>query len=56
MVEQENVPDLVSDLERRIDAMQDMGDAELGTFTRLDWILLILISIVIPAIVVVAAR
>lgn len=56
MLEQEDVPDLVSDLERRIDAMQDMGDAELGTFNRFDWILLILISIVIPVIALVAAR
>ena len=56
MLEQENVPDLVADLERRIDAMQNMGDAELGTFTRVDWIVLILISIVIPAIVLWAER
>ena len=45
-----------ADLERRIDLMQDMGDAELGSFTRTDWIVLILISVVIPAIVLWATR
>jgi len=48
--------DLVRDLEQRIDEMQAMDEAELGTFTRLDWIILILISIVIPVIAVVFAR
>ena len=56
MLEQEHVPDLVPDLERRIDAMQNMGDPELGTFTSLDWIILILISIVLPAIALWALR
>ena len=48
--------DVVLDLEQRIDKMQHMGDAELGSFTQLDWIILILISIVIPVIAVVVAR
>lgn len=52
----QNDTDLVSDLERRIDQVQAMGDAELGTFSRYDWLVLIVISIVIPVIVVVAAR
>jgi hypothetical protein len=56
MLEQENVTDLVLDLEQRIDEMQEMGDAELGTFNRFDWAILIVISIVIPIIAVVAAR
>ncbi len=56
MSEQENSAELIAELERRIDTMQNMGDAELGTITRLDWIILIVISIVIPVIVVVMAR
>ena len=48
--------DLIADLEHRIDTMQSMGDADLGTITRLDWVVLIVISIVIPVIVVVLAR
>ena len=56
MTEQENTADLIADLERRIDTMQEMGDAELGTFKRTDWIVLIVVSIVIPVIVAVIAR
>jgi hypothetical protein len=56
MSKQENTPDVIAELERRIDTMQKMGDAELGTFRRFDWIVLIVISIVIPVIVVVLAR
>lgn len=56
MLANEKDKDLVSNLEQRIDEMQSTGDAELGTFSRLDWLILILISIVIPVIVVVAAR
>ena len=56
MLEQEDVKDLVLDLEQRIDELQHMGDDELGTFGRLDWLILILIAIVIPIIALVAAR
>lgn len=52
MLEQEDVPDLVMDLEQRIDTMQNLGDEELGSFGRLDWAILILFAIVIPVIVV----
>jgi len=55
-LEQEDVKDLVLDLEQRIDIMQNMGDDELGTFTRLDWLILIVFAIVIPVIAMVAAR
>jgi hypothetical protein len=56
MLEQENVSDLVDDLQQRIDTMQDMGDEELGTFNRLDWIILIVFAIVIPVIAMELAR
>lgn len=56
MLEQEDVKDLVLDLEQRIEKMQDMGDAELGTFTRADWIILIIFSVVLPVIAMVSAR
>lgn len=56
MLEQENVPDLAQDLEQRIDRMQNMGDEELGTFSRLDWIILIVFAIVIPVIAMELAR
>jgi hypothetical protein len=51
-----NDKDLIADLEHRIDTMQNMGDADLGTFSRLDWLILTLICIVIPVIAAVAAR
>lgn len=56
MLEQEDVPDLVLDLEQRIDTMQNMGDDELGAFTGLDWIILIVFAIVIPFIAMELAR
>ncbi len=48
--------DLVQELENRIETLQNMDDSELGTFGKLDWIILILASIVIPAIAVVMAQ
>ena len=56
MLEQEDVSDLVDDLQQRINTMQDMGDEELGTFNRLDWIILIVFAIVIPVIAMELAR
>ncbi len=48
--------ELIRDLERRIETLQNMDDSELGTFGKLDWIILILASIVIPVIAVVMAQ
>jgi hypothetical protein len=56
MLEQEDVDDLVLDLEKRIDVMQNMGDEELGTFNRLDWIILTVFAVVIPLIAMELAR
>ena len=56
MLEQEDVPDLTLDLEQRIDRMQQMGDDELGTFTRLDWVILIVFAIILPVIAIELAR
>jgi hypothetical protein len=40
---------LVADLERRIDELEVLGDAELGAFTSLDWFLCVAGCIVLPA-------
>jgi len=56
MLEQEDVKDLAQDLEDRIDRIQQLGDAELGTFTRLDWVLLVVFAIIVPVIAMVMAR
>ena len=52
MLEQEDVPDLTLDLEQRIDRMQHAGDDDLGTFTRLDWIILVIFAVVLPVIAI----
>jgi hypothetical protein len=52
MLEQEDLPDLVLDLEQRIDLMQNMGDDELGTFSKLDWAILIIFALIIPMIAI----
>lgn len=56
MLEHEDVEDLALDLEKRIHKMQHVGDDELGTFSRLDWVILVLISIIVPGIALVAVR
>jgi len=56
MLEQEDVPDLVLDLEQRIDKMQQMGDDELGTFTRLDWIIIVVFALILPIIAIELVR
>lgn len=56
MPEQEDDSDLVDDLQKRIDKMQNMGEEELGTFSRMDWIFLIVFAIVIPVIAMELAR
>ena len=56
MLEQEDVKDLVLDLEQRIDRIQALGDEELGSFTRLDWAILVIFAIVLPVVAMIAAR
>ena len=56
MPEVDNDNKLVSDLEQRIDAMQHLGDDELGSFERTEWLILILACLVLPLIAVVLGR
>lgn len=56
MPEVDNNNKLVSDLEQRIDAMQHMGDDELGSFTQTDWLILVLVCLVLPLVAVVLGR
>lgn len=49
-------PELERDLEQRIKIIENLDDAELGTFKALDWWLLILLALVIPAIIAEIAR
>ena len=47
--------ELVQDLERRIDTLQELDDAEFGSFTRTDYVLLIIFALVLPTIALVLA-
>ena len=49
-------PELKRDLEQRIKIIENLDDAELGSFKAFDWWLLILLALVIPAIVIEIAR
>lgn len=49
-------PELKRDLEQRIKIIENLDDAELGSFKAFDWWILILLALVIPAIVVELAR
>jgi hypothetical protein len=40
---------ITRNLEQRIETVEALGDAELGSFTSLDWLLCIAGSVVIPA-------
>lgn len=46
---------LVEDLERRIDRLENMDDAEFGSFTRLDYLILIIGAVVLPALALILA-
>ena len=52
----ENDDNLVQDLERRIDTLEDMDEEDFGSFTRLDYVILIVIGVLAPALALVLAR
>ena len=56
MTENTNDKALFDDLERRIEIIEGLDDRELGTFSKLDWAFLIILSLVIPLIAIVVAR
>lgn len=47
---------LREELERRIRILETLDDSTLGRFTRLDWVVLILLGVVVPVIMALAAR
>ena len=47
--------EVVQDLERRIDTLQKLDDAEFGAFTCADYIILIIIGVILPGIALVLA-
>lgn len=55
---QQNHPDdeLANELRKRIDTLDSMEESAFGAFTRLDWVILIVIALVLPTLALVAAR
>lgn len=47
---------LREELERRIRVLESLDDSKLGSFTRLDWLVLVLLGVVVPVILALAAR
>lgn len=47
--------ELVQDLERRIDTLQSANDDEFGAFTRVDYIILAIVGVILPGIALVLA-
>lgn len=43
---------LTEELERRLAELERAGDEELGRFTRWDWVLVVLSSLILPYLVV----
>ena len=39
----------VEELERRIEALEELDESAFGTFTRLDWLICVLGSLVVPS-------
>jgi hypothetical protein len=47
---------LCEELERRIRIIESTDESSFGEFTRLDWIVLLLIGVVLPVVMALAAR
>ena len=56
MSQKEQDNDLVQDLERRIVTLENMDDEEFGSFTRLDYIFLIIGALLLPTLALILAR
>jgi hypothetical protein len=50
-----NDQELVQDLEQRIDALESQEDAEFGSFSRADYIILTVAGVILPVIALVWA-
>lgn len=47
--------DLVQDLESRIDALENQEEAEFGSFSRADYVILTIVGVILPTIALVLA-
>jgi hypothetical protein len=51
-----NDTDVVADLERRIEILENLDDAEFGSFKRFDYLILIIGAVLVPVIALILAR
>ena len=56
MSQAENDKRLVEDLERRIEILESQDDAEFGSFTRIDYIVLIIGAVLLPILALMLGR
>ena len=47
--------ELVQDLESRIDALENQDEAEFGSFSRMDYVILTIVGVILPIIALVLA-
>lgn len=47
---------LVEDLERRIEVLENLEEREFGSFTRLDYLILIVGAVLLPILAMILAR
>ena len=55
MSQKEDDNPLVEDLERRIEILENMDDAEFGSFTRLDYLILVIGAVALPVLALILA-
>ena len=55
MSQKEDDNPLVEDLERRIEILENMDDAEFGSFTRLDYVILVIGAVALPVLALILA-
>lgn len=48
--------ELANELRRRIKTLDSMEESAFGAFTRIDWVILIVVAVVLPTLALVAAR
>ena len=56
MSRQEDDNRIRQDLERRIEILENMEDEDFGSFTRMDYILLIVGAVLVPILAMILAR
>jgi hypothetical protein len=55
MSKEDQDQELVQDLESRIDALENQEEAEFGSFSRVDYVILTIVGVVLPTIALVLA-